>query len=242
MAVALVMPLMNVTNIMMNDNHMTTADMNMKMKMNMKMQRSLEDTAQDEGPPTKKSRLLCRSDRYSYGKRVHFSQPEQQVHLVPLVDDADMAAVWYSAQELQHFRSCDAHWVRCYKSYCDDVYKQQLFRVLGTACGKQSHSTEMNALVADSPIRGLERDMTPCFRLRKKHVVSNVLASQAALLAWNQKHHPTSKDGKDTTTMMRRLQGEQLLALHYHKLALPATRFARLLAEGDAHVVANMKQ
>jgi hypothetical protein len=220
-------------NTIMMMNTMTTAD----------IKRPLEDMAQEEGPLTKKPR---RDNRH--GKRVHFSQvpddddddegsmraPVVQLHLVPLVDDADMAAVWYSPEELHHSRRCDARWVRCYQSYCD-MYKQQLFRVLGTACGKQSHSTEMNASVADSPIRGLERDMTPCFRLRKKQVVHNVLASQSALVAWNQKQNQNTKESH-----MMRLQGEQVLALHYHKLALPAMRFARLLAEGDAHVVANM--
>jgi hypothetical protein len=193
------------------------------MMATMHLKRPLEGRDQDEGPLTKKP-------RYHSKKRVHFSHynnelPRVQVHTVPLVDDADMADVWYSAQDLQHFRSCDARWVRCYHSYCD-TYKHQLFRVLGTACGKQSHSSEMNAIVADSPIRGLEREMSPCFRLRKKQVVTNVLQSQAALLAW--------QNDKQTN------QGEQVLALHYHKLALPATRFAQLLAEGDAQVVATM--
>ena len=83
--------------------------------------------------------------------------------------------------------------------------------------------------LADSPLRGLEREMTPCFRQRKKHVVANVLQSQKALLAWK------SNNAKDAH------KGAQVLANHYRKLALPASKFAQLLAQGDAQVVANMQ-
>lgn len=154
-------------------------------------------------------------------KRVRFGH--EHVHEVARVEATDVPSLWYSPQEYYHNRRCDAHWVSFY-THCDDSYKQQLFQVLGVACGKAAPARDPLVALADSQMRGLEREMTPCFRQRKRQVVANVLQSQAALTAWKN----TSGSNKCAH------KGAEILAAHYRKLALPAARFARLLAQGDA--------
>lgn len=172
-------------------------------------------TEETEEPLTKKLRTQPKRKRVSFGPN--------STRTVSRVEAIDAPYVWYSAAEFHHSRRCDAHWVNFY-NHCDDSYKQELFQVLGAACGKLATAEAPLAALCDSACRGLEREMTPCFRQRKKQVVGNVLQSQSALLAYN-KSSNTDK-------------GAEVLAAHYRKLALPATRFARLLAHGDAILAA----
>ncbi|CAB9525417.1 expressed unknown protein [Seminavis robusta] len=171
-------------------------------------------------------------------KRVHFSDfdeddtPREQVHIVPRVSAEDAPAVWYTLREMQQGRQQDSHWLKFFSCYKQprDAYKQQLFQVLGTACGAVPEDMRVNAELANSPVRGLEREMAPCFRQRKRQVIANVLESQRALREWHQSNNNT--DNKDMIDM----KGAELMAAHYQKLTLPAVRFAQLLAQGDAQV------
>ena len=182
------------------------------------VKRPLNESESHEEPATKKQRR---------NKRVSFAT-NNSVHTVSRVEKEDAPRVWYSADEFYHSRRCDAHWINFY-SHCDDKYKQELFQVLGAACGKLPAARAPLVALSSSPARGLEREMTPCFRQRKKQVVGNVLQSQAALLAYAS---TKNIDGNNAH------KGAEILANHYRKLALPATRFARLLGQGDAAAVA----
>ncbi|CAB9518074.1 expressed unknown protein [Seminavis robusta] len=201
----------------------------------MTTKRAMEDSPCSSSTSNKRRRKMM-------SKRVHFAvfddddsiPPHETIHIVPRVSEMDAPSVWYSTEEFHHTRRCDAHWIRFYNnstSSQEEDYKQHLFRVLGTACGKMEQDTHSITELADSPLRGLEREMTPCFRLRKKHIVQNVLTSQKALVAWNKQQQSTTTCSSD--------KGAEILASHYRKLALPASRFARLLAQGDAQVVAS---
>lgn len=191
-------------------------------------------------PPTKRLRVSNNNNK----KRVRFamatnnsSAVQQSIHIVPRVEDEDIPLIWYTAEEFYHQRRCDLHSSRFFAQCRDDTYRNDLFQVLGTACGKLAHTraTEDACLaLASSPIRGLERETTVCFRQRKKQVVANVLKSQASLQAWknNKTSTSTHKKNDDATNYASRI-----LAAHYHKLAQPAGRFARLLGKGDAQFV-----
>ena len=170
-----------------------------------------------ESPATKKQR---RSKRVTFGSA--------SVRTFSRVEPEEAPFVWYSASEFFHSRRCDAYWINFY-THCDDTYRQELIKVLGAACGKLAPTPEPLMVLSSSPARGLEREMTPCFRQRKKQVVGNVLQSQAALQAYKETNKTATNDHKSA----------EILARHYRKLALPAARFARLLAQGDAAAAAD---
>ncbi|CAB9500841.1 expressed unknown protein [Seminavis robusta] len=178
--------------------------------------------------------------RRTLKKQVHFGSfgddsipPHEQVHIFPRISALDASAVWYSNEEFRHTRQCDAHWVKFFSHYNQprEAYQQQLFQVLGAACGKLQHNNRANAQLANSPMRGLEREMSYCFRQRRKHVIANVLQSQKALNAWKK----SSNADKDKSG-----KGAEMIASHYRSLALPSTKFAQLMAQGDALIVADM--
>ena len=194
----------------------------------------LDASAHDDAPIPKKQRT------HSHKRRVQFHVDEQD-HIVPhirivsRIEADDAPQVWYSHDELNHQRQVDAYWIHCFRDCrCDhnpmmNEYRDDLLQVLGAACGKLSSSTVVLSAqaLATSSWRGLEREMSPCFRQRKKQVAANVLQSQAALQAWKSNATNVSKQDAENYT-------SRLLAAHYHKLAVPAGRFARLLGQGDA--------
>lgn len=193
--------------------------------------------------PKKKMRInRGSSSTISNGKKrrtVHFSTDVPTVHVVPLVPNEDMQLVWYTTPEFHHQRRSDFHWCRFYAQGEDDTYRNNLFEVLGTACGKLDHTTATEdacLALSSSHIRGLERETTVCFRQRKKQVVANVLKSQASLRVWKKNQDEKMGDKESTDYASR------ILAAHYHKLAQPAGRFARLLGKGDGQLAACLRQ
>ena len=192
--------------------------------------------------PNKKTRINRVNSAISNGKKrrhVRFSTEIPTVHMVPLVPNEDMHLVWYTTPEFHHQRRSDIQWCRFYAQGEDDTYRNNLFEVLGTACGKLGHTTvteDACLALSSSHIRGLERETTACFRQRKKQVVTNVLKSQASLRVWKKNQHEKMND-KDIVEYASRI-----LAAHYHKLAQPAGRFARLLGKGDDQYVAALRQ
>lgn len=169
----------------------------------------------EEQPLTKKQRTK---------KTVTFGN--EYIHEVDRISDIDARSVWMSDEEFYHGRRCDNHWIN-FHTCCDGSYRQELYQVLGAACGKMEALEGPVLALANSDCRGLEKDMTPCFRQRQKHVVRNVLQSQSAMVAaLNANNEKANHQHK----------GAEILAAHYRKLALPSSRFARLLAQGDAIV------
>ena len=171
------------------------------------------------------------------GRTVRFASEQPTVHLVPLVPNEDMHLVWYTTADFQHQRRNDFQWCHFYSQCEDDTYRNNLFQVLGTACGKLDHTTatdDATLALSSSHIRGLERETTVCFRQRKKQVVTNVLKSQASLRSWLQNRHRQDDNIPKMTEKESTEYSSRILATHYHKLAQPASRFARLLGMGDS--------
>jgi hypothetical protein len=105
------------------------------------------------------------------------------------VETIDIPNVWYSPAEMQHNRYVDGQWTQCYS--CFDPYLKDLLRLLGMACGKVAMDTTDYSTateIADAQVRGLEREISPCFRKRKRQVIANVLRSQAGLASWKRKN------------------------------------------------------
>jgi hypothetical protein len=213
-----------------------------------------KDDVQDDdstGPSQKKRRLNRKPQ-----KRVHFcaerddqntveqQQIQTEIHEIERVDEMDIPNVWWTQEEMNHHRYCDGYLIHFY-SRCD-AYMNQLLQLLGMACGKHTNDSHCNGITASSTTaraafvishcdaRGLEREMVPCFRQRKKHVVANVLKSQASLRTWKGSKQATTADNKNAKPDDF---AAQVLASHYRKLAQPAIRFACLLAQGDAQEV-----
>ena len=178
-----------------------------------------------------------------------------EIRIVPRVAEEDIPQVWFSHDDFQYTRYHDAQWIHYYR-HLDDyhphimdtevenheqlkeqhgphfTYKQDLLQVLGAACGKHLSASDDGVeaatfALADSAMRGLEREMSPCFRQRKKQVVANVLTSQQALVQW--RNNNSKLDAKAAYKYTAKILGT-----HYRKLAQPACTFAQLLGQGDA--------
>lgn len=165
-------------------------------------------------------------------RTVRFAAALPTVHMVPLVPNENMHLVWYTTADFQHQRRFDIQWSRFYSQCEDDTYRNNLFQVLGAACGKLAHTSatdDASLALSSSHIRGLERETTACFRQRKKQVVANVLKSQASLRNWKENQQQQDKMNQTDTNEY----ANRILAAHYHKLAQPAGLFARLLGIGD---------
>ena len=166
-------------------------------------------------------------------KQVRF-QEEPQIYTYDRVEAYDVPLVWLTREEMQCNRYHDGQWIQCYSGY--DPYLNDLLQLLGMACGKSVTSFDTATEVADAQVRGLEREISPCFRQRKRQVVANVLRSQAALKAWKEKRCQEQDDPNADDFAAK------VLSRHYRKLAQPSVRFARLLAQGDAQVVVKLDE
>jgi hypothetical protein len=166
------------------------------------------------------------------------------VRVFDRVDDADVANIWWSASEMGEIQAREKSAVFV-MSYCCEHYASQVLRILQTARTESLHPDEgghqdetasaatataspESVWVANSPARGLERDIVAGFKKRKRQVIRKVLESQRVLQTG--RHKVT---GEIPSLDMQ----SQLLSVQYHKWSHPMVRFAQVLADGDAQVV-----
>lgn len=186
-------------------------------------------------------------------REVHFELEEAgdgtvliktHVRVFDRVDDADVANIWWSASEMGEIQAREKSAVFV-MSYCCEHYASQVLRILQTARTVHLHPTASegghhdvaatssaaspeSVWVANSPARGLERNIVAGFKKRKRQVIRKVLESQRVLQTG--RHKVTGEiPSLDTRS--------QLLSAQYHKWAHPMVRFAQVLADGDAQVV-----
>lgn len=181
-----------------------------------KRARRVSENSLDLAPPEKKQRVLREK------KSVHFHNLVL-VAFVGSVEDVDAPNVWYSSADMRASKQRDQKMIR---EQLTEDFGEALVDVLEatmTTSSSPSLKPQSCAAVAQSPFRGLEREMLPCFRQRKRQVAANVLKSQAALRAWKVLH---PEKPADHTAM--------ILATHCRRLARPSKQFARLLAQADA--------
>lgn len=170
---------------------------------------------QQQQQPQKKRRIASR-------KSVHFDLSQNKHHassLTPL-DASVISALWFSPEDLQQIRFREANVIKIHK-FCD-YYLHQMTCLLGVACGACEDIIDdvtPQLFVASSPARGLEKEVLPCVRHRRKEVIQTLLRSQRAL-----QKHPQ----KFTLEFQ-----QTALSQHYTRLARPATRLAQLIAQGD---------
>ena len=183
-----------------------------------KRTRRVSEACCDMSPPDKKQRTVKKSVRFN--SIVHFA-------VVECVDPVDAPKVWYSKEEFRLAKRRDQQLVR---EELNAAFGEALVDVLEatTSSSSDSHSSvglkpQSRHAIAHSPFRGLERELLPCFRQRKRQVMANILKSQATLKAWKELH---PEKPADHTAM--------ILAGHCRKLARASQRFARLLAQADA--------
>lgn len=167
---------------------------------------------------------------------------KEDIYYFDRVEAHDIPNVWWTKTEMKESRHCDFYWIHSYHQ-CE-AYGKDLLQLLEVACDKSdstctSTSTTSAAAsiassnIANSPIRGLEHDMSPCFSQRRKHVIANVLKSQQSLQVWwKRRQQPNKKDSSTSSTSSSAFVAKAL-ASHYQKLAQPAKRLAHLLAVGD---------
>ena len=94
--------------------------------------------------------------------------------------------------------------------------------------GMATATSDSPVWVANSPARGLERDIVQGFKQRKRRVVRKVLQSQQDLKT--ARHDVTGE-------LATADQKTRLLSKQYQKWSHPMVRFAQLIAEGDAQAV-----
>ncbi|CAB9505933.1 expressed unknown protein [Seminavis robusta] len=145
--------------------------------------------------------------------------------------------LWFSAQELQQIRARESMFIKLNRRYCEHYVQSvsSLFTKARQNISEQSSgdslanndnhvSPTVLSLICQSPARGLERDVIPRFRLRRKEVIQKFLTLQAKLLI------------KEALLSTEEYECQQhALSLHYEKLARPSARLAQWLAVGDAH-------
>lgn len=141
------------------------------------------------------------------------------VAVVDRVDESEAANVWFSKEDLREAVRRDQRDV----ARLTPSYAEVLVDVLEAVTASSNTQLTPHCRAALAEIRGLERDMLPCFRQRRRRVMQNVLNSQTSLVAWKK----ANPDKPSHHTI-------HILATHCKKLSRPAQRFARLLAQADA--------
>lgn len=210
-------------------------------------ERTPEETSRISHPPSKKARLVLLSAppaAIAVRRSVHFSLPEGDgnnafpsvktyVRYFDRVDAADVANIWWSGREMLEIQSREKSAIGV-MSFCCDNYSEQVLNVLKLArdktclVGRAAIASEAPLWVANSPARGLERDIVQGFKQRKRHVVRKVLQSQ----------HDLQTVRHDVTGELATAdQKTRLLSHQYQKWSHPMVRFAQVMAEGDAQAV-----
>lgn len=155
---------------------------------------------------------------------------QTKVFFFDRVEERNVANVWWSGHEMLDIMSREKSAVSV-MSFCCDHYTNEVLNVMKAARDK-THSvgtaTSSSIWVANSPARGLERDIVQGFKQRKRQVIRKVLQSQRVLKAG--RHHVT---GQQAPPELR----SQVLSTQYQKWCHPMVRFAQVLAEGDAQAV-----
>lgn len=155
---------------------------------------------------------------------------QTKVRFFDRVEECNVANVWWSGHEMLDIMSREKSAVNV-MSFCCDHYTNEVLNVMKAARDK-THSvgtaTSSSIWVANSPARGLERDIVQGFKQRKRQVIRKVLQSQRVLKAG--RHHVT---GQQAPPELR----SQVLSTQYQKWCHPMVRFAQVLAEGDAQAV-----
>lgn len=155
------------------------------------------------------------------------------VRLFERVEAEDIANLWWSGEEMFEIMTREKSAISV-MSYCCQHYTTQVLCLMKIARGKTympgNATTESPAplWVANSPARGLEKDIVQGFKQRKRQVIRKVLESQAVLKSG--RHEVT---GEDVSPEMQ----SRLLSNQYQKWSDPMVRFAQVLAEGDAQAV-----
>ena len=149
-----------------------------------------------------------------------------------------MDTCWFSADELHEIRLREARLVGTYRHH-DDYYQEQSMGLLSAAASNANSLTQTQAqqamFVAGNAARGLESQIIPCIRQRKKQALQAFFKSQHALQQWRG-YDPNTRVVCQLTPELQR----QALSDHYHKLAAPAVRLAQLLAQGDAIAISGL--
>ena len=157
----------------------------------------------------------------------------------------DRSLLWFSPEDLYDIRLREANVVKI-RRFCDD-YLQEVASLLGSAistAGANKPTASPSSVptivpppaaveqhsdyLASSPARGLESQIMPCMRQRRKQVVTTFLKSQTSL-----SHYQRQEGGRSFPTDLR----QRALSEHYQRLARPAQLVAQWLAAGDARVV-----
>lgn len=146
--------------------------------------------------------------------------------------------LWFSADDLYKIRLREANIVKIHR-FSDD-YMEEAASLLGSAVrsvtlgvntdkqqARAPTAAEYGYYLAGSAARGLESQIVPCIRQRRKQVVTTFLKSQRSLANYR---IPT--DGSSFSVDWQ----QRALSEHYQKLAGPAQRVAHWLAAGDALV------
>lgn len=139
------------------------------------------------------------------------------VHQISAEEYADSLAIWWSNEELSQRLDSDVHEVA-------STSRKSLLLAMELCLGRRVSREESQVALrlAKSSCRGLERDMMPCLRERRKQVRSSVLQHQKELK--NRMAGDGTMDG----------EASSLLASHYQTLSAPDVRLAQLLGRGDA--------
>ena len=147
----------------------------------------------------------------------------------------DKSNLWFSYEDLQDIRLREANVVKIHR-FSED-YMEEVASLLGEACSSMKATIQQKQAAVDihvsteflakSAARGLECQIMPCIRQRRKQVVATFLKSQTSLQQWK-----APQDGRHFTPDFQ----QQALSEHYQKLARPAQLLAQLLAAGDARV------
>lgn len=166
--------------------------------------------------------------RVSIQKTVRFAPVLNHAYVFPRIPEEEKHLIWYNSKEVQCIQRCNSYNVQHIAQGGDGTYRNNLLMLVGVTCGRvpiTSDDARNSCLaIANSPLRGLERDTIKCFRQRQRRVVANVLQTQASCKAW--KGGDADKDAKNFVS--------STMAAHYSRVAAPAAKFARLLAVGDA--------
>ena len=167
-----------------------------------------------EQQPHKKCRTAPRKS-----VRFDLSQNTQHASQLPPIDALILDALWFSHEDLFQIRMREGGVIKVHK-FCD-YYIHQMTCLLGVACGacEESDDCTPQLFVAQSPARGLEKEVLPCVRHRRKEVIQTLLRAQRALQKHPQKFTPEFQ--------------QTALSQHYIRLARPSSRLAQLIAQGD---------
>ncbi|CAB9519516.1 expressed unknown protein [Seminavis robusta] len=190
--------------------------------------------------PTKKARFVLVAPIGPAGaqRTVHFELEadgvKTRVRVFNRVEASETPDCWWSPSEMGEIQAREKSAVSV-MSFCCEHYTSQVLSVLkeahNTIKGMDSDSTVASpesVWVANSPARGLERDIVQGFKQRKRKVIRKVLESQRVL---QQGRHCETGEAPPLEVQ------SNILSTQYRRWSYPMTRFAQVLAEGDAQVV-----